>query len=204
MTVQYYQDLLIKQYREKPKARGIIKALYEAFPLDALQQMNDAYKLEDAFGKQLTVLARWVGANRNYPSPRFASSKFFAMPLIDGNTIETTDVTQTGFQEFNNPQPQDGPFLFIEDLSYNDNLLDDDTLRILVELKIIQNHARATQKNIDDALYKVFGMDIYTTWPDTKVLQYNCTPLYTTALIVGRENGWLPKPTDCRILINEI
>ena len=83
-------------------------------------------------------------------------------------------------------------------------MLDDDTLRILTKLKIIQNHVRATQKNIDDALYKVFGMDVYTTWPEAKVLQYNCTSLYTTALIVGRENGWLPKPTDCRIVINEI
>lgn len=204
MKTDYYANLLIKQYRDKPKARATINALVELMPMDALNQMNDAYNVDSAIGPQLTVLARWVGANRNYPSPRFAASTYFAMPHIDGDTIEPTDSSQSGFQKFNYPESYNGPFLTTKDFVWDDNLIGDDDLRALIKLKIIKNNVRATRGNIDSAIYNVFGMDIYTTWPSTKTLTYNCTVTYKTALMIGRQNDWLPRPTDCRILINEV
>ena len=204
MKTDYYTDLLIKQYRDKPKARATINGFVELMPMDALNQMNDAYNLDEAIGNQLSILAKWVGVNRNYPSPRFKLNTYFAMPYIKGNTIELTDATQSGFQKFNNPQPNDGPFLRIDDFVFDDNLIGDNDLRILIKLKIIKNNVRATKGKIDEAMFNAFGMNIYTTWPEAKVLVYNCTNLYKTAVIIGRANDWLPKPTDCRIIINEV
>ena len=204
MKTDYYANLLIKQYRDKPKARATINGYVETMPMDALNQMNDAYELEQAFGKQLSILARWVGVDRNYPSPRFKLNTYFATPYIKDNGIELTDIAQSGFQKFNDPQIQDGPFLRVDDFVFDDNLIGDSDLKILIKLKIIKNNVRATQGKIDEALFNVFGMNIYTTWPEAKTLVYNCTPLYTTAVIIGRTNNWLPKPTDCKIIINEV
>lgn len=204
MKTDYYADLLIKQYRDKPKARATINGYVEIMPMDALNEMNDAYELEKSIGKQLSILARWVGVNRNYPSPRYKSGTYFAQPYIRENSIESTDVLQSGFQQFNNPQPWNGPFLTTDDIVFDDNKIGDDDLKVLVKLKIIKNNVRATQGKIDNAIFEVFGTDIYTTWPEAKVLVYNCKSQYTTAITIGKVNNWLPRPTDCRILIKEI
>lgn len=204
MKTDYYADLLIKQYRDKPKARATINGFIELMPMDALNQMNDAYSLDEAIGNQLSILAKWVGVNRNYPSPRYKTGTYFAQPRIRGNSIEPTDSLQSGFQEFDNPQPWNGPFLTADDMVFDDNLIGDNDLNTLIKLKIIKNNVRATKGKIDEAIFNVFGMDIYTTWPEAKLLVYNCTSQYTVALTIGKVNDWLPRPTDCRILINEI
>lgn len=202
--MSYYADLLIKQYKCKPKARGMIDSLLNVLPVLPLQQMNEAYNLDVAVGPQLTALGKWVGVSRNFPSPRFKLDTYFALPQIKGTSIEPTDVMQAGFQKFNDPEYSDGPFLYADDFVYNDNMIGDADLRILIKLKIIKNNVRATKGNIDTALYNVFGMDLYTTWPEAKVLTYNCASIYKTALIIGRDADWLPRPTDCRIIINEV
>lgn len=204
MKTPYYANLLIKQYKDKPKAQGMINSLAELMPIDALNQMNEAYNLNSAKGPQLSILARWVGVNRNYPSPRLKLNTYFAMPLISGNSIALTDASQAGFQKFNDPQEGDGPFLTTDDFVFDDNLIGDDDLRTLIKLKIIKNNVRATQGKIDRALYEVFGMNIYTTWPQPKIMVYNCRSLYKVPLMLGRIADWLPRPTDCRILINEV
>lgn len=204
MDNSYYSNLLIKQYYDKPKARKTIELIASLLPTVPLEQMNDAYSLDKAIGKQQNILARWVGVNRNYPSPRYKTGIYFAQPHIRGNGIELTDASQSGFQQFNNPQPWNGPFITADDLVFDDNLVSDFDLDILIKMKIIKNNVRATKGKIDSAVYKVFGMDIYTTWPEPKYLIYNCTKDYTTALTIGRVNDWLPRPTDCRVIVNEI
>lgn len=182
----------------------MINSLAELMPIDALNQMNEAYNLNSAKGPQLSILARWVGVNRNYPSPRLKLNTYFAMPLISGSSIALTDASQAGFQKFNDPQEGDGPFLTTDDFVFDDNLIGDNDLRTLIKLKIIKNNVRATQGKIDRALYEVFGMNIYTTWPQPKIMVYNCRSLYKVPLMLGRIADWLPRPTDCRILINEV
>ena len=204
MKTEYYANLLIKQFYDKPKARGMINSLVELLPMDAVNQMNKAYELDSAIGQQLSILAKWVGVNRNYPSPRLKLNTYFSMPQIVGNSIALTDTSQAGFQKFNDPEPSDGPFLMADDFVYDDNLISDNDLKTLIKLKIIKNNVRATQYNIDSALYKVFGMNIYTTWPQPKILVYNCASIYKTPLMLGRIGDWLPRPTDCTILINEV
>lgn len=204
MDNNYYPNLLIKQYYDKPKARKTIQLLASLLPIVPLEQMNEAYNLNTALSQQLAILAKWVGVDKNYPSPRYKTGVYFAMPHIRGTGIELTDAAQSGFQEFNNPQPWNGPFITADDLIFDDNTIADNDLVTLIKLKIIKNNVRATKGKIDSALYKQFGMDLYTTWPQAKVIQYNCTNDYLTAVTIGRVNDWLPRPTDCRIIINNI
>lgn len=204
MDNNYYPNLLIKQYYDKPKARKTIELLASLLPINPLEEMNKAYELDSALSQQLAILARWVGVDKNYPSPRYKTGTYFAMPHIRGTGIELTDAVQSGFQEFDNPQPWNGPFLTSDDLIFDDNIIADNDLITLIKLKIIKNNVRATKGKIDSALYQQFGMDLYTTWPQAKVIRYNCTNDYLTAVTIGRVNDWLPRPTDCRVIINNI
>lgn len=63
--VDYYVNLLIMQYRDKPTARGFIKALAEMSILDMLAvKVMNAYDIDSASGVQLDVLGKYAGVSR--------------------------------------------------------------------------------------------------------------------------------------------
>lgn len=60
-----YADLLIIQYRNKPKARATIKTLIDSrLGQDIVLNIKQAYNIDTAVGKQLDVLGKYVGARR--------------------------------------------------------------------------------------------------------------------------------------------
>jgi hypothetical protein len=62
---KYYADLLISQYKSKPKAYETVKAIASQAILDQLPiDVQNAYNLETAVGVQLDVLAKYAGATR--------------------------------------------------------------------------------------------------------------------------------------------
>ncbi len=64
--LDYYANLLIIQYNGLPKAVATIKATARMFIMDQLPlAVQGAFDLETAVGKQLDVLAKYVGANRS-------------------------------------------------------------------------------------------------------------------------------------------
>ncbi len=63
---QYLSELLIIQYRDKPKAKETIKAIGSQFPVDLIFAVRDGFSLETAVGKQLDILAKYVGTDRYY------------------------------------------------------------------------------------------------------------------------------------------
>jgi hypothetical protein len=61
----YYADLLIMQYKEKPKAYAQVLALAKMAVRDLLPiQIQDAFSLDTAIGVQLDVLGKYVGVSR--------------------------------------------------------------------------------------------------------------------------------------------
>lgn len=62
---KYYADLLILQYRNKPKARGQIYAFFEQVLMNNLPlQVQDAFNLLTAVGVQLDTLGKYIGFSR--------------------------------------------------------------------------------------------------------------------------------------------
>lgn len=62
----YYADLLILQYKGKPKAYATIQALAELEIRNQLPiQIQDAFGLETAFGVQLDIVGKYAGVSRN-------------------------------------------------------------------------------------------------------------------------------------------
>lgn len=64
--INYYANLLIIQYRGKPKAYATIQTLVEPVIMDQLPiSVQAAFEISTAVGDQLDVIGKYVGASRN-------------------------------------------------------------------------------------------------------------------------------------------
>jgi hypothetical protein len=63
--IDYYADLLVLQYRQKPNAYAMIQTLVKPVIMDQLAiQVQDAFNIETAIGVQLDVLGKYTGVTR--------------------------------------------------------------------------------------------------------------------------------------------
>ena len=63
---EYLSNLLILQYNGKPKAKGTIEALGSQFPDELIFAVRDGFSIDTAIGKQLDILAKYIGTDRYY------------------------------------------------------------------------------------------------------------------------------------------
>ena len=106
--IEYYQDLLIVQYHDKPKAKAMIKAEIEETLANLLDiQVRDAFDVDTAVGVQLDIIGKWVGVDRIFKGQMFDNQAWFS--LIRYN--EPTTPLQGGFSRFNNYDTLEGSFL---------------------------------------------------------------------------------------------
>lgn len=64
--IEYYANLLIIQYREKPKAYNTIKAIVKPFIMNKLAlDVQAGFNIETAVGKQLDMIGKYVGVTRS-------------------------------------------------------------------------------------------------------------------------------------------
>ncbi|MEZ5691203.1 MAG: DUF2612 domain-containing protein [Rickettsiales bacterium] len=155
--VSGYINLLIIQYATKPKARAIIELFVsELLANGILQDIRDAYNVDTATGRQLDILGKYVGVDRFYKNQDLKN--YFAVTNYDEEII---DVNKFGFVNYSNSDDA----ISNGTLDYNDVIqanfrLNDDSYRILIKLKIIQNHSNHSHKSIDDSIYNFFGSTV--------------------------------------------
>lgn len=63
---EYYSNLLILQYHNKPKAKATIEAVVNLLPDELIQEVIDGFDIETAVGKQLDILGEYIGVDRYY------------------------------------------------------------------------------------------------------------------------------------------
>lgn len=141
---EYYANLLILQYRNKPKARETIKICANLFLSDGLVfQLQDLLDVDKAVGPWLDLIGKLVGAPRNVP-----------------------DV----------------------------GLLDDDDYRVLIKFKILKNIMRASNKEMDDALYSLFGGEVLLNNNQDLSINYIVAQSIDTPLQAALTLGYLTSP----------
>lgn len=197
---EYYTNLLIVQYHNKPKARKTIKLMARLLWANmVLLQIRDAFDWKTATGMQLDIIGKWVGVDRFYKGQLFDFHPWFA--LIDWNS--EPDNLQGGFSTFENFETLEGGFLDYENILPTQNRLNDTAYRLMIGLKIIKNNISATCKNIDDAIWNYFEGRVYTTWrPDE--LTYYYAPELSEVMQVAQDKNVLPCPTGVRLILKEI
>lgn len=145
-TEEYYADLLILQYRNKPRARATIKLGADIYLADGLVfELNDVLNIDTAVGPQLDLIGKILNCPRNVAGIQI-STKFFSFH-IDENSL--------GFSTIGNPSNGVVKTRNNSNLSIY-SLLDND-YRKLLKFKAISNVLIGTMAGIDEALYRVFG-----------------------------------------------
>lgn len=158
--IEYYQDLLIAQYHDKPKAREIVKANIEEELCNLLEQkVKDAFDVDTAIGAQLDIIGKWVGIERIFKGQKYDSQAWFSLPRYN----QKTNSFMHGFSTYATFE-EEGGFLTYDFIIGTKNKLNDNDFRMLIKLKIIRNNVPHSPKPIDDAMYKLFADTLYTVW----------------------------------------
>ena len=201
----YYANLLIIQYHNKPKAIALIKNLVKHLFADMiLFKIRDGFNIVNqpyAQGVQLDCIGEWVGVNRIYDAGQPLYPWF---SLINAEQTDT-DPFQGGFQDWNDPIAQDGGFLGFDDLvmGANKTALSDDLFLALIKLKIIKNSSTHTMGDLDKKLYEYFGNDIYITWNGME-MTYNYTNQYNAIIEIAKTKNAIPIPNGMIVSYNAL
>lgn len=137
--VDAYSDLLITQYKNKPKAKAHIEALISGYE-DIYNTINSFFKVLDvdiAVGKQLDIIGKILGISRetDFPTKR----RYFGF------------ANNKNSYQFNNNNLTMYPFYKGESLKES-GTLDDITFRVFIKAKIIKNNVKATMIDEDKKL----------------------------------------------------
>ena len=146
---KYYADLLILQYRNKPKARQTIELGVDIYSGDGLLfQLPDILDIDTAIGAQLDLIGKILDCPRNVPGINI-NTKFFSFH-VDSDSL--------GFSTVGNPS-NGVPKTRTNSKLATYTLLDEE-YRILLKFKAFVNVWRGDMGSMYDALYQVFGNDI--------------------------------------------
>lgn len=154
MTPKEYENLLIVQYSDKPKAAATVALIVNQYKksFDVIEQFEIAFDLDTAVVKQLDVLGKIVGISRNIegiiPKVFFG---FFGNPNANGFSL--------------------APFYTLDQQKYTDTQLNDSDYRFFIRMKIAKNHAKATMADDNGSNLKhiIFSMfDGYAYMVDNK------------------------------------
>ena len=114
---------------------------------------------------QLDIIGKWVGVSRDYKGSLYWNNTFLSYPRADQLTpTDLTDSLQHGYSDYDTFDTDTGGVLTYDNLGFVEQSLGDDDYRVVIGLKIIQNNLNHTCKNIDDAIWRYFGGEVYTTW----------------------------------------
>lgn len=158
--VKYYQDLLIVQYHDKPKAKAMIKSKIEETLCNLLEvKVRDAFDVDTAVGVQLDIIGKWVGIERIFKGQKYDNQSWFSLPRYN----QKTNSFMHGFSTYATFE-EEGGFLTYDFILGTKSKLNDSDFRMLIKLKIIRNNVPHSPKPIDDAMYKLFADTLYTVW----------------------------------------
>lgn len=146
---KYYADLLILQYKNKPKARATVQIGCDIYTGNGLLfEFENILDIDKAEGYTLDLIGKIVGVPRNVVSDS-PNVEFFTFEKQNANGFSTVETLSNGVFKRS-------------DMNYYDkNALTDINYRILIKLKAIMNRVRGTWAEMDNMYYSVFGDNLY-------------------------------------------
>lgn len=166
---EYYANLLILQYRNKPKARETIKLGVDIYTGDGLLlQLADCLNIDIAVGAQLDIIGKILGCPRNVPGIN-NQTKYFSFH-VDENSL--------GFSTIGNPS--NGVTKNRNNSILATYTLNDNEYRQLLKFKAFLNVWRGDMGSMDRALYSVFGDTINLKNNQDMSITYEISEMNTT------------------------
>ncbi len=198
--IQSYVDLLIIQYNDKPNAKQQIEDFTRGIVNnDIFGQIQDAFNIDTAVGKQLDILGKYIGIDRDGSQIIIVEGVNFFSVLADDapqNDDAFGTVSSAQFPTI------DSHVLGAEITDFvTSQVLDDEAYRFILKLRIIQNHINHSEKEIDDAIIKVFEGDLVPSSADgTMTMTYVVDSESLTFAEIALKKGALPKPIGVRLV----
>ena len=188
-SIEYYRDLLLYQYSDKPKARQHIELLSaQGVASLVLSQIRDAFNIETAVGVQLDVLGEYIGLSRvvQVQIPRnYFQLDDYNNPLV--NAIGMTDYQD----ETKNAESVFFKYVF---LNADTAILDDTEYRPLLQLKAVLNTSKMTTAAIDEITQDFFADSLRFVDNQNMSLTYYVAPDATRILRLAIDLDLLPRP----------
>jgi len=194
--IDYYTNLLIVQYNNKPKARGTVAALIEVLIASQLpDQVLNAFDVDTAIGLQLTVLAKYVDAPRDYLGIDIGRT-YFAMPSYD----EASPEIYVGFYSY----IDDAYSSYFVRYTVTNTIftLTDDELRKLVKYMIDLNKWDGTLYGIDQVMYTHFGTTVKVVETQMELEYIFYGEITDRFVAIAALNALLPKPAGCTVTVS--
>ena len=196
--IQYYINLLILQYRDRPKARATIETIIHALMIfDIMRAVENGYDVDTAIGVQLDLLAKYVGAARNVTATQFDRTFFGS---IDYNqSLPVTGVS--GSISYTLTELPDAQILGYETTNQSTQALTDQELRSFIRIKIGQNSSNHSPSSIDLIIREFFSGDAIFTDEMNMTISYIFSESVRrfAEILVGQ--GTLPKPMAVGIIV---
>lgn len=194
--IDYYVNLLIIQYHNKPKARATIEALITALVASGIYfDVRDAYDIETAVGKQLDIIGKYQDIDRFYKGQDFSGN--FSFILYD--EVDAPPADRIGFTTYADFETKEGEWLNYVKLVSDDFTLPDRDFRELIKLRIIQNNSNHSHKEIDDAIHRFFDGDIVPDSGGNMVMDYFITDAVTELAFIAFQKEALPRPAGVKL-----
>lgn len=172
----YYVNLLILQYVKKARARKTIDTLVRPVISDLIaKQVREGFDIETAVGKQLDILAEYVGAFRQ---------SFGIDPLANYScdvTYGDLPGTEFGWAQYGDLPGNGGDQLEYADLTAPSGSLKDADFRNLIKYMATMRAMNPTSgAEIDELLFRYFGDRFFVTDNEDMTITY--TFLYVTTV----------------------
>lgn len=145
---EYYADLLILQYRNKPKARATVQMGCDIYSGDGIVfDFINAFDIDTAQGAQLDIIGKILGCPRNVQGLN---------PDVVYFSFQKDDAL--GFSIFGDLS--NGIFKTFYNSIQSIYALSDEQYRTLIKFKAVVNVWRASMAEMDEAIYNNFGGDV--------------------------------------------
>lgn len=187
-SIEYYVDLLLYQYINLPKARGVISLLATQALADFLPvELRTAFDLETATGPQLDILGEYIGMDRRVSEPvvrDYFNMDVYTAPITDAfgfrSTADLTINASAAVQNYNAM------------MSAID--LEDDEYRLLLKLKTLLNMAPNCAFDIVANLNASFPGQLVLWDHKNMSISYTVIPEISRIVGIAYREGLLPKP----------
>lgn len=194
---QFYANLLIMQYNNKPRASATVLAFVGEVVADQIvQQVSDGFSLDSAIGAQLDLM----GTYRNAPRIIFglsATKDYFAMPSYD----DVDPGAVKGFTTYSNPNPA-WYFILYSDVNTPVYNLSDSELRTLIKYLAELNSSGHGLGELDQILFKYFGTYVTLTDNGDMTITYHDDVADPSNLFKIVDNlGKLPRPAGVGVSV---
>ena len=196
--VAYEVNLLIAQYKTKPKARATIALLTEHLIANQIiAQVRDGFDLTAAIGKQLDILGKYVGAQRLIPNYTPVTD-YMALPeYADGGAGSVV-----GFASYSDAAPPTGDWRLYSTTDASLTMSDGD-FRRLVQYLIAVHASDHSNESLDQIFAEFFGGYATITDNGDMTITYTHDATSDPFILFGVVDfiGALPRPAGVRPIV---